>query len=145
VILNGHEYVACQARKAGIGFIAGGKSVTWMDDIVLLLCSAAIFPLSSRDDRACGYPILGADQQPEAAVHPTSRAEFMAVASGQLALSGRADTERCPDRMGDVLCLFHYESRDIGSAGCSCSDDRRLHLLRRLYLFRLHTQDDITD
>src|ERR1700680_690605 len=32
VILNGHEYVACQARKAGIGFTKEGNCFTHISD-----------------------------------------------------------------------------------------------------------------
>ena len=32
VILNGHEYVACQAQAAGIGFVKEGNCFTWITD-----------------------------------------------------------------------------------------------------------------
>jgi hypothetical protein len=33
IIFNGHEYVACQARKAGIGFTKEGNCFTHIGDV----------------------------------------------------------------------------------------------------------------
>ena len=58
VILNGHEYVACQAQAAGIGFVKEGNCFTWITDprglaqiAETLLQDAAIGRLGQACDR----------------------------------------------------------------------------------------------
>jgi hypothetical protein len=55
VILNGHEYVACQARKAGIAFTKDGNCFTTISDAAGLakIAEASQSALPSRQAILC--------------------------------------------------------------------------------------------